>query len=200
MKRVLVLLLLAVSTAWGAEPRFAAQLDPSHDRVIERVVVPTREQPQGEVQVVRRGELVVVQTLLASRLLKRVAATIDAKEQKSWPPGSDGYAGSLRYRDELYQAVARSWQDYRQREDRSETRQRLVIEFILGPRHSLVALSLPVYTGEPGNLQVVDKQVVSVWSAPRDYVRLNSAAIVADNFNLDTQAAAKLLERVAEQK
>jgi len=195
-----VMVLLLAFSAWGAESRFTAQLEPGHDRVVQRVVVPSVEQPQGEVQVVRRDELVVVQTLLASRVLKRVAGAIAAKETKSWPPGSAGHVGSLRYRDELYQAVGKAWQSFRQRTDREDLRQFLAIEFILGPRHNLVALSLPNYDGTVGSLIVKDKQLLAVWSAPRDYVRLNSAAIVADNFNLDTQAAAELLARVARQE
>ncbi len=198
MRAWLLLLLLPVPAL--AAPRFEAQLDPHHDRIVKRAVVPDPGQPQGEVQVIRRGALVVVQTVLASRVLKRLAAAVAAKEEKRWPAGSPGHAGSLRYRDELYQAVGQAWDAFRQRDDRAETRQFLTIEFILGARQALIALSLPKLAGVAGGLQVVDKQVLSVWSAPRDYVVRNSAAIVADNFPLDEAAAAAWLAELRADK
>jgi len=190
-----LVLVLAPCVAWAA-PRFDQQLDPSRDRVVQRVVVPSREQPQGEVQIVRRGERLVVQTLLASRVLKRVAAAIAAKEERRWPPDSDGHAGSLRYREALHQAVGQAWEAFLRRTDRQESRQFLAIEFITDGRQSLVALSLPTLAGEAGGLRVEDKQVLEVWSAPRDYVVGNSASIVADNFELSEEAAAAWLEEV----
>lgn len=195
MKAMWILLMMVlVTSAWADAQRFSAQLDAGHDILVQRVLVPAAEQPQGEVQVVRRGELMVVQTLLASRTLKRVAAAITSKEEKNWPPGSVGHVGSLRYRDELYQAVGQAWQAFRQRVDKREKRQLLAIEFILGPRHNLVALSIPRYSGKLGEMKVIGKDVLKVWRAPRDYVVLNSVEIVADSFGISTLEARAWLE------
>jgi len=191
--------LLTVSTAWGS-PRFASQLTPENDLVVRRMIVPSPEQPHGEVQVIQRDGLVVVQTVLASRLLKRVAAAISAKELKRWPEGSDGYAGSLRYRDELYRAVGEAWQIFRKRQDTSDKFQYLAIEFIVGERYNLIALSLPVLDGPYGKLVVKDKRVVAVWSAPRDYVLANSAVIIADNFDQGEKQAAQWLKGLRQNK
>ncbi|PLY00897.1 MAG: hypothetical protein C0624_11210 [Desulfuromonas sp.] len=195
---LLLLALLLASPAWG-EPRFAAQLDPQQDLVVRRTIVPSPAQPHGEVQVVRRGELVVIQILLTSRVLKRVVAAIHTKEEKRWPQGSDGHAGSLRYRDELYKAVEHSWQAFRQRDDTTDKSQLLAIEFIVGERLNLIALSLPQLDGGLGRLRVRGKQVLAVWSAPRSYVQANSAAIAADNFSLDEQQAAAWLAEVQQE-
>lgn len=192
MLAVLLLLLLA-TPAWCEPHRFAVQLDHRHDVLVRRCVVPSPAQPQGEVQVLKRGDLVVVRTLLASRTLKRVAAAIVAKEQRSWPPGSPGHAGSLHYREELHQAVETAWRVFRERPDATERRQFLAIEFITGPRHNLVALSLPQLEGEPGALYLRDQQVLAAWSGPRDYVAPNSTDIVADSFGLSADAAEELL-------
>ena len=193
MRCILVLVALMLAGQAPAETRFAERLDPSRDELVRRAVVPSPEQPHGEVQVVRRDGLVVVQTVLASPVLRRVAAAIASKEARRWPQGSDGYAGSQRYQAELHQAAGAAWQLFRERPDRDEKRQFLTIEFILGPRQALIALSLPRISGEPGTLQVSAKNVLAVWSGPRAYVRANSAAIVADSFGLDEQQAAAWL-------
>ena len=197
MRTVLMLLLLLLASQARGETRFAAQLEPSRDSVTQRVVVPSGEDPQGEVQVIRRGELIVVQTLLASRVLKRVAAAIATRELKRWPEGSAGYAGSLRYREELHRAVGAAWERFRLRDDHEEKRQFLAIEFIAGPRHNLVALSLPVLAGLPGDLRPSGKEIFAVWSAPRDYVLLNSVAIVADSFGMPEDDARALLSALS---
>ena len=174
--------------------RYAEQLDWAQDQVVQRVVVPSLEQPQGEVQLIRRRGLLVVQTLLASRVLKRVVAAIDAKERSRWPEASDGHVASRRYRDELFRATEKAWEAFRQRSDRNETRQTLAIEFILGQEKSLIALSLPQIAGEYGNLSLVDKQPVKIWRASGAYVRGNILEIIKDSFQLDDVDVENLLK------
>jgi hypothetical protein len=174
--------------------RYAEQLDWAQDQVVQRVVVPSLEQPQGEVQLIRRRGLLVVQTLLASRVLKRVVAAIDAKERSRWPEASEGHVASRRYRDELFRATEKAWEAFRQRSDSKETRQTLAIEFILGQEESLIALSLPQIVGEYGNLSLVDKHPVKIWRASRAYVRENILEIIKDSFQLDDVDVENLLK------
>lgn len=163
------------------------------EHILERVVVPTAESPQGEVQVIRRGETLIVRTLLASRVLKRVAAAIDAKEQRNWPEESDGFIASQRYRDELFLATERSWEVFRQRHDREESRQFLAIEFVCAGKSSEIVLSLPVLAGDYGHLQVLSQKLLTRWRTADSYARGNMIEIVKDSFRLDDAAAEALL-------
>ena len=200
MKRVImtwiVVCCLAVTpvAAQELELRYAQQLEWSEDLIVQRVAVPSSEQPQGEVQLIQRRDLLVVQTLLSSRILKRVVAAIDAKEGRSWPEAREGHTASNRYRDELFRATETSWLAFRQRSDRTQDRQTLAIEFILGPKHALIALSLPQLTEDDGNLQLVDKQPLTVWREGEDYVRENIFEIIKDSFHLDDTATEELLK------
>ncbi len=188
--------------AWAAPEsgsQDTGQADWSEDRILERVIVPSAEQPQGEVQLLQRRDLLVVQTLLSSRILKRVVAAIDGKEQRNWPETRVGHLASMRYRDELFRATEESWQAFRQRSDRNQDQQTLAIEFILGPDKSMIALSLPKLAGSYGQLQLIDKQPIKSWRVNGDYVRKNMIEIIADSFQLDERAAEeRLLEKEAE--
>jgi len=174
--------------------RYAEMLDEQGDQILKSVVVPSMEKPQGEVQLIRRGDLLVVQTLLASPVLKRVARVIDDKEQRNWPETRDGYLDSRRYRDELFRATEQAWEFFRQRQDRSESRQFLVIEFIVGPSRDIIALSVPTITGDYGNMRLTAKQPLQVWRSSDQFVRGNIIEIIQDSFGLDRSAAEALLK------
>lgn len=174
--------------------RYAGMLDAQGDQVLQRVVVPSAEQPQGEVQLIRRGDLLVVQTLLASRILKQVVGVIDGKEQRSWPEERDGHLASRRYRDELFRATEQVWEMFRQRPELAETRQFLAIEFIYGPGRALIALSAPVLAGDYGSLRLTAKRPLQAWRSSEQYVRGNIIEIVQDSFRLDQHAAEALLQ------
>jgi hypothetical protein len=194
---VMALLLMIGTSVWVADPAKAAERQAEdHDQVVARAVVPSMEQPQGEVQVLRRGALLVVRTLLASRVLKRVVAAIDGREQTNWPESRDGFRGSIRYREELFRATETAWQQFKQRPDRSDPRQYLAIDFVLGRDKASIALALPQLTGDYGQLTLVDQQTLKSWRSPPVYVRQNILEIVKDSFHLDAQAAAALLAPV----
>ncbi|MGK2904742.1 MAG: hypothetical protein ACSLFH_00115 [Desulfuromonadales bacterium] len=180
--------------AQEAESRSAESLDWTQDLILQRVVVPSTEQPQGEVQLIQRGDLLVVQTLLSSRVLKRVAAAIDAKESRNWPEARAGHIDSLRYREELFRATEKAWEAFRQRSDHEQDRQTLAIEFIIGPKQSLIALSLPQLAEDGIYLRLVDKQPLKVWRGSEVYVQANIVEIVKDSFHLDDTATEKLLK------
>ncbi|MBE0576274.1 MAG: hypothetical protein IH613_10290 [Desulfuromonadales bacterium] len=187
---------LATWSIAAQEPgaRYAGQLDWTRDLIVKRVVVPSADQPEGEVQLIRRGDLLVVRTLLSSRILKRVVAAIDSRENRSWPETREGHIDSLRYREELFRATEKSWEAFRQRSDRNRDRQTLAIEFILGPNQSLIALSLPQLSEKGGNLCLIDKRSLKVWRGSEDYVRANILEIIKDSFHLDDAAIAELLK------
>ena len=180
--------------AQEAESRYTESLDWTRDLILQRVVVPSMEQPQGEVQLIQRGDLLVVQTLLSSKVLKRVVAAIDAKESRNWPGAREGHIDSLRYREELFRATEKAWEAFRQRVDREQDRQTLAIEFILGPKQSLIALSLPQLSEDGINLRLIDKQPLKVWRGGEVYVQANVIEIVKDSFQLDDAATETLLK------
>ena len=191
---VLTALTPFASGAQETGSRYAEQLGWTQDQIVRRVVVPSRDQPQGEVRLIRRHNLLVVQTLLSSRILKRVVAAIDAKERRHWPEAHEGHVASSRYREELFRATEKAWEFFRQRGNRDETRQTLAIEFILGNEKSLIALSLPQIAGEYGTLRLIDKLPVKVWRVSGDYVRENALEIIKDSFHLDDADAKELLK------
>jgi hypothetical protein len=187
-------MVLCAAAAQDSAVRYPAMLDTHGDLIVQRVVVPSTEQPQGEVQLIRRGNLLVVQTLLASRVLKQVIGAIDGKEQRNWPEARNGHLASLRYRDELFRATEQAWDIFRQRPDHAETRQFLAIEFIYGPDRTLIALSAPVLAGDYGSLHLTAKRPLQVWRSPEQYVRENIVEIVQDSFRLDRPATESLLQ------
>jgi len=167
------------------------------ERVIRRTVVPSAEDPHGEVQVLRRGDQVVVRTLLDSPILKRVVAAIDGKEEKRWPPDSDGFVESQRYRDALFAATDLVWKKFRERENREEKNQTLGIDFIKAPDKMTVVLFHPRLAGDFGSLRVLDSEMLASWRSRGPYVPENMIAIVHDSFGLDADEARQLLEQSA---
>lgn len=173
--------------------RYAALIDNRADRLVQRVVVPSAEQPQGEVRLLRRGDLLVVQTVLASRVLKQVVAAIDGKEERNWPEPREGHRDSRKYRDELFRATGQAWEIFRHRQDPEEKRQFLVIEFICGTDRSLIALYAPGLAGDYGSLERADRQLLNAWRTAGHYMQGNIIEIVRDSFDLDRAAAETLL-------
>ena len=163
-------------------------------KILRRAVVPSAEQPQGEVQIVLRDGRPAVRTLLASSLLKRVAAAIDEKERRRWPEESDGFVASQRYRDELYAAAMEVWKRFRARADNPDPRQYLGIDFIAEQERGRIELFVPVLQGDFGNLSVQEAESLSRWQAPEAYVQENMIAIIADSFGVDPATAAGLLD------
>ena len=177
-----------------AGERYAKMLDEQGDVILQRAVVPSTEKPQGEVQLIRRGKFLVVQTLLASSVLKRVISVIDDKEQRNWPETRDGYLASRQYRDELFRASEQAWEIFRQRKNIAETRQFLAIEFIVGPDRDIIALSAPTIDGDYGNMRLTAKQLLKVWRSQDQFVRGNIIEIIQDSFGLDRAAAEALAQ------
>ncbi len=196
MKRPLLLVILAFSWAqvcWAAPLRAVAPAE----QVVRRVVVPAAEQPQAEVQIVRRGPELLVRTIIFSPILRRVVAAIDAKEAKRWPEESAGFVESQRYREQLYAATETVRQRFAERPDPAQNRQALVIEFLRNKTERRISLLLPQLAGEFGSLRIRTAELLQSWRSRGDYVDENMLEIVQDSFHLDHSAAAALLAAIA---
>jgi len=147
MRAAALVLAVLCGSAWAADGKattvYAQLLDDKRDEIVRSEFVPTEEQPVGEVRLIRRGQAVVMQTVLHTALLKRVVAEIRKKELASWPPERKGHGDAQEYIDAITTAQQRIQERYRQREDRGDRRQKMLIEFILSGRASIVAISEP---------------------------------------------------------
>lgn len=174
--------------------RFAPLLEGAEDRIVRSAFVPSDEQPQGEVRLIRRGDAVVMQTVLHSKFLRRVVAEIRKKELASWPAEREGHADALRYINALMEANDRIQEKFRQRKTRGERRQNLLIEFILSEKSALVALYEPDLGEEEGRYRVTAKLPVVVLELSRAYVRGDIYEIAWDALGLSKKESKKLLE------
>lgn len=194
MKRLLPLLLLALCLA----PAIAAPAAPPGTETLRhRIPVPSPEQPQGEVRIVQRGKAMVVQTLLYTKILKRVVGAICKKEQATWPQQRPEHGESKRYVETLRQIRQEIEGERKAGATGNERLQTLLIEFVLDEQQSSIGLYEPTYGGEDGQLVVRDRRPLAVWPASRRYISENMLEIVKDAFALDDAAAKALLAGAA---
>ena len=176
--------------------RYAALLDPAADRIVHRAWVPSAEQPQGEVRLIARGDALVMQTVLSSKVLRRVAAAIIEKEVRAWPEERDGFVDSQRYRETLNKAVEAVQQDSRA-QPRPDRRQQLLIEFVAAGRSACFAFFLPELTDGADGLEVAGRRLLFVEAASPLYVRGNLLEIAMDSFQLDRAEAEQMISALA---
>jgi hypothetical protein len=170
----------------------AALLDTGRDVIVDRAFVPSSERPQGEVRVVRRADVVVVQTILYTRALKRVVGAIVGKEQRNWPPGSAGHDDMRRYVDAL-EAYRRAAAPAGGDGAGSGRRVQALIEFIDAPGAPFVAIGGVTLDDTGGTVRVTGRAAPAVPALSADYVRRNMALIVADSFAVSpAEAEARL--------
>ncbi|MBP2669220.1 MAG: hypothetical protein H6Q80_1422 [Deltaproteobacteria bacterium] len=169
-------------------------LDGSRDEVVRAEFVPSAEQPVGEVRLVRRGDAVVMQTVLRTKFLKRVVAEIRKKEMAAWPRDRQGHGDAVKYVDAVLAAQGGIQERFRRREDRGDRRQKMLIEFILSRRASIVAIAEPEITEEGGRMRVVSKRPIAVLELSRAYVRGNIYEIAWDALGLDRKESRDILE------
>jgi hypothetical protein len=177
--------------------KYDSALDGSGDTVLSRAFVPSVEKRHGEVRLVRRDDGLVVQTLLYSKLLKRVVARIGEKERMHWPPQRDGHRDALGYIDALGKAQLDIAERFRDRANNEDRRQKMLIEFICQPAAALVAiyeLRMEEIDGEP---RITGKRPIAIIEPSRHYVLENMKLIVADSLNVPDDESEALFHEIA---
>ncbi len=152
----------------------ASDLD-SREEVVERAAIRARGRLHGEVRLLRRGSMVVLQTLLVTRTLGRVVARIRDKEEEIWPQGSAGHEASRRYREALTGAVAQVLE-----RERSDRYRRLLIELRLAAGAGVVAFAVPTTHNEDGWQRVLSSEGIRELAIPCDWVRREIELVAAD--------------------
>jgi hypothetical protein len=191
-----VLAVSALAEQASLARRYAPLLDSAADRIVRRAWVPSAEQPQGEVRLIGRDGALVMQTALSSKVLRRVAAAISEKEERSWPEERDGFVDSQRYRETLSKAVEAVQRDSRAH-PRPDRRQRLLIEFVAAGRSSLYAIYLPELSEGAEGLEITGRKLLFIEAASPLYVRGNLVEIAMDSFHLERAEAEQLISALA---
>ena len=165
-------------------PPVAALLDASHDQILNRAFVPSPDRRVGEVRLIRRGDANVVQTLLYTKILRRVVGEIRQKELANWPEGREGHADAMRYSDALEAAQQQIWERFPKFERRTDTRQKLLIEFVLSATDAVVTLSEYDMSESHNEVQITSRRPIATLALARAYVRRNMRLIAADSFSV----------------
>jgi len=177
----------AAATPMPAE--LEALYDNSADTVVSRTYVPTAERKVGEVRTLRRGAAIVVQTLLYSKILKRVVAEIRLKEDANWPPEHPLRGEAQRFLDALDAARL----DARRAlpKESSDRRQRVWLEFVRTPEQVVVFIGTFAAKRETGDVEIAARTVTATLPLSRSYIERNMRLIVADAHGIaETDVAA----------
>ena len=198
MRVAALFLAVLCGSAWAADGKatavYAQLLDDKWDEIVRSEFVPAEEQPVGEVRLIRRGQAVVMQTVLHTALLKRVVAEIRKKELASWPPDRIGHDDAQEYIDAITTAQQRIQERNRQKEDHGDRRQKMLIEFILTEKASIVAISEPELEEKSGHMRVISRHPIAILELSRTFVRGDIYEIAWDALRLDRRESRKVLE------
>jgi len=186
----------APGAAGAPPPGGAVWLDPGSDLVLARSAVPSPERRVGEVRLIRRGEADVVQTLLYTKVLRRVVGEIRRKELSNWPEGP-GHEDALHYVDVLAAVQQRIWARLSASKAVRDRRQKMWIEFVLAPGAALVACGAFEMDEPAGEVRVLRRETLMVLEPSPDYVRRNMRLIAADAFHAEGAALDELLAPLA---
>jgi hypothetical protein len=133
---------------------------------------------------VRRGPRVVVQTLLYSKVIKRVLGAIADKEHANWPERAQGHADSERYLAALQAAQRQLPQPAAASGAEADRRAKLLIEFIDDPVRPVVAIGGMEIEETDGEVVLAQRRPPEVLALSPAYVRRDMRLIVADSFHL----------------
>ena len=199
MRAVLAALALLAAAPLRAEPMppaLAPLFDGGADAVVAATPVPSPERRVGEVRLLRRGGVAVVQTVLDTALLPRVVAEIRNKEEANWPSGTSGHDAAARYVAALEQVSDALRRQQPKDPRRTHRRLHLLIEFALSERQAAVAISGWELDERGAHARRADP--LAVLQPARDYVRANMRLIAADSFHVDGAALDALLAPLPE--
>jgi len=188
---------LALAIAGGAAlglPPASELLDRSHDRILQRAPITSRGRTHGEVRLIERGSVRVVQTLLSSKLLRRVLAEIRERERENWPAQREGHEASARYLAALDRAErAIPPAPDRDRGAAGERRRSLLIEFALSNSGEGVALLDPELKQIDGALAIEGARLIEALELPRDFIERNMRLIAEEHFAIQPDELTRML-------
>lgn len=206
MKRTHPLCLLALlvglvahgSLALAAETMPAALSTRVHagGALLAQAYVPEPSRRVGEVRLLRRGATRIAQTLLYTKLLKRVVAEISNKERRNWLPGDAAYGASELYLSALATAAA-SLERPKVADRTGDRRRRLLIEFVYDDSVAAVVFSRFESREESGVIVITQRQPITWLELDRAYVARNIDLIAGDAVHLDAKAIAELWQQPA---
>jgi len=179
---VLFASLAAVAVARSAVPAPAVPTDAAADRVVKRTDVPDPTRKVGEVRLVQRGDAIVVQTLLATKVLSRVLTEIRKKETGNWPEGQPGREDMERYLG----AIERNAETLRGERDAADGDRRVRLAIELVATKDAEGLVLATFAAEvtTGYLAPTDRRVLETVALGRPYVVRNMRLILSDAFHV----------------
>jgi len=154
--------------------------DASADKVLATAEIPDSTRKVGEVRLLARGNAVVVQTLLSTKLLSRVIAEIRKKEESNWPPDDASVVSYAAALDAARQTVEKrdpgaAWDD---------RRRRMLIEFAADSGNAVVIVGTFRFAKDGSDTTPHDREVFSALALPRAYVLRNMRLILADSFKV----------------
>ncbi|HXC49561.1 MAG TPA: hypothetical protein VN634_01635 [Candidatus Limnocylindrales bacterium] len=165
--------------------------DASSDKIEASTIVPDPVRRVGEVRLLARGDAVVVQTLLSTKVLSRVLAEIAKKEEHNWPtaqkladsdaaPVASGTTEYLAALDAARQRLEASASD----SDSPERRRRVLIEFAASANDQAVFVGTFQAAGDVGHLDLKSREIFSTLALPRAYILREIRLILADSFDV----------------
>lgn len=152
--------------------------------ILARTDVPNSFIPQAEVRLVRRGEEMVVQSVILPRFPGRVLKKIATNEQENWPndPNAQTYLATLE----------RAFGIYRDEHDMKTTA--LVIDFVAGEESTRIDFYFaPACRKEDGITMKPD----TIWKSLRlseAYIQKNQEYILIDAFGDEASEHIKTLQ------
>lgn len=160
-----------------------ASLDASADRLEAKVVIPEPARKVGEVRLLSRGNAVVVQTLLSTKLLSRVTGEIRKKEEANWPAAAAGREDAVAYLEAL-EAVRVAVERRSPGVDWADRRRRLLIEFVADAGGQAVLLGTFTTASGTTDLTPASREVLGTLTPSRAYVLRNMRLILSDSFKV----------------
>jgi len=192
---VALIVAIASSAAWAAPPA-AELLDRSKDQIRERAPITSRGRTHGEVRLIERGSVRVVQTLLYSQVLGRVLGKIRERERENWPADREGHEASSRYvaaLDRAERAIPPAQDPDRNRGATGERRRSLLIEFAVSNSREGVALLEPELKEFEGALTIEGARLIEALELPHDFIQRNMRLIAEEHFAIPRDELARML-------
>jgi len=153
------------------------------ETVVTRVFVPSATQRVGEVRLLWRDDVPVVQTLLYTKLLERVVREITAKEEANWPGSLAGRADAERYLEAL-RAAEEAIPRVRAGGPKVDRQRRMLIEFYVDGSKGVVTFATFQAEGERDDIRVGACQRLAQIEVSKAYAERNMKLIAADAFGV----------------